>query len=105
MPDVLDMYGMLDDPWLGYRYRRQISPSPEPLPPQQEVFRYQDGQPVPIEVAGRFAELKRNISEAEAQQLRDLGYSGAFTRNSMGTTAQSVVYDPFAVKRFGDWFR
>ena len=46
MASLLDMY----DPWIGYRYRPS---SGETLPPQQqqEVFRYQGGQPVPIQPA------------------------------------------------------
>jgi hypothetical protein len=59
-------------------------------------------QPVeaPIEVAGRFAQLDRNVYGNEADLLRDRGYQGAFTQGGFSTTPQFVVWDRDAVKSF-----
>jgi hypothetical protein len=52
---------------------------------------------IAIELQGKFAELTRNITEAEAAQLRQAGYDGALVRQSMGTTAQTVVWNRSAI--------
>jgi hypothetical protein len=54
----------------------------------------------PIEVAGRFAQLDRNVYGNEADLLRDRGYQGAFTQGGFSTTPQFVVWDRDAVKSF-----
>lgn len=64
-----------------------------------------DPAQVPVMARGIFAELERNPTYSEADDLVASGLSGAFTRGGFSTVPQSVIYRNDALQRFGNWSR
>ena len=58
-------------------------------------------QEVPMAVTGKFAELSREPTRDEAEDLRRRGFDGAYTIGGFGTLPQLVAWNPDAVVRFG----